>query len=103
MPTSPRRFTLLDAMIAVGVVAVAMAATRWKYAGYAWFWNLDREGWSPGATARSTCDRGGLRGAADATSPRRSPWPRLELTPPRFPPLRRIALQPGAAACGWSC
>ncbi len=97
MPTPPRRFTLLDAMIGVGAVALAMAATRWKYAGYAWFWNLDREGWTPGATARRL-----VTAAAFALPTLFAATLALvlaRLTPPR-PPLRRIALQPGAAACG---
>ncbi len=97
MPTAPRRFTLLDAMIGVSAVALAMAATRWKYVGYAWFWNLDREGWTPGATARRL-----VTAAAFALPTLFAATLALglaRLTPPR-PPLRRIALQPGAAACG---
>jgi hypothetical protein len=95
MPT-PRRFTLLDAMIVVATVALALAATRWKYAGFAWFWGLDREGWTPGAVLRRTVTVAafalpGLFAATLAVVLARLARPR--------PPLRRVALQPGSAAC----
>ena len=95
--TPTRRFTLLDAMIVVGAVALAIAGTRWKYVGYAWFWNLHREGWTPGATLRRLVTAmafalPSLFAATVAVVLARLARPRQ--------PLRRVALQPGSAACG---
>ena len=93
----PRRFTLLDAMIVVAMIALAIAATRWKYAGYAWFWNFHREGWTPGATLRRLATAAAfalptLFAATVAVVLARLARPR--------PPLRRVARPPGSAACG---
>jgi hypothetical protein len=96
MPT-PRRFTLLDVMIVVGAVALATAGTRWQYAGYAWFWNLDREGWTPVATLHRLAVAMAL--ALPALFAATVAVVLARLARPR-PPLRRVALQPGSAACG---
>jgi hypothetical protein len=96
MPT-PRRFTLLDAMTVVGAIAFAIAGTRWQYAGYAWFWNLHREGWTPGATLRRLVTAMGF--ALPALFAATAAVVLARIARPR-PPLRYVALQPGSAACG---
>jgi hypothetical protein len=97
MSTPPRRFTLLDAMIVVAAVALAIAATRWKYAGYAWFWNFHREGWTPGASLRRLATAAAF--ALPTLFAATVAVVLARLAPPR-PPLRRIARQPGSTACG---
>jgi hypothetical protein len=87
-----------DALTLTAATAVGIAGTRhvWKWCGYPWFWGLD-EGWSVAATIRRftvlvVILLPGLAAGTVAVLVAR-------LTPPR-PSRRRIALQPGSAACG---
>jgi hypothetical protein len=94
----PRRFLLVDALILTAATAVGIVGTRhvWNRWGYAWFWNL-QDGWSPVATFQR------LPTLLALLVPMLAAWTLAILVarmiPPR-PPLRRIALQPGATACG---
>src|SRR5262245_20587252 len=94
----PRRLMVADALTLTAAIAVGIAGTRhvWKWCGYPWFWGLD-EGWSVAATIRRLTVLvvillPGLAVGTVAVLVAR-------FTPPR-PSRRRIALQPGSAACG---
>lgn len=95
---SSRDFLIIDALALTAATAVGIAGTLHARAswGYAWFWNL-AEGWSVGATLRRLMTLGAL------LLPGLAAWTATVLAarfiPPR-PSLRRIALQPGSAACG---
>jgi hypothetical protein len=84
-------------MLLVAATAVGIVATRhvWKSWGYPWFWRLDL-GWGvrPVFTRLLTVAALGLPGLAALTAAVLA----VRLRRPR-PPLRRLALQPGAAAC----
>jgi hypothetical protein len=94
----PRRFLVVDALTLTAATAVGIVGTRhvWDSWGYPWFWSLD-QGWSVGATLRR------LTILAAILLPILTTWTEavlmLRLIPPR-PSRRRIALQPGSAACG---
>jgi hypothetical protein len=88
MPATPRRpFTVRDALILIGALAVGLALTRAALAGRP----LDRTHWvhsvAVGLTAASPC-AGAMSLALLA----------LRLVRPR-PGLRRLARQPGLVAC----
>jgi hypothetical protein len=93
----PRRLTLADAMLLVAATAVGIGSTRhvWKSWGYPWFWQLNL-GWGAGPvfarflTVSALCLPGLAAGTAAVLA--------VRLRRPR-PPLRLVALQPGAAAC----
>lgn len=95
---SPRNFLVVDALTLTAATAFGIAGTRhvWSRWGEPWFWNL-ADGWSVSATFRR------LWIAIALLLPGLAAWTAavlaLRLVAPR-PPLRRIALQPGAAACG---
>jgi hypothetical protein len=96
--TEPRHFRVADAMILTAATAAGIAGTRpfWQLCGNASFWSMG-EGWSPGATLRRltllvVILLPGLAALTVAVLLAR-------FIPPR-PSGRRIALQPGSAACG---
>ena len=94
----PRPLMVADILTLTAATAVGIAGTRhaWGPCRFSWFWGLD-EGWSAGATLRRLTVLvvlllPGLAAGTAAVMVAR-------FTPPR-PSRRRIALQPGSAACG---
>jgi hypothetical protein len=101
MPSSPRRFTLMDAMALVAATSLGFAILRWTWPGfwptYGYSWPLD----VPSGTVRAYVE------AAARQALGAGPPVVLCLTLAFFlvrlrgdgPPLRRLARQSGTAAC----
>jgi hypothetical protein len=94
----PRRFLLADALILTAATAVGTVGLRhiWDILWHPSFWKLD-QGWTASATLLR------LSTLAAVLLPMLAAWTVsvlvARLIPPR-PSRRRIALQPGSAACG---
>jgi hypothetical protein len=94
----PRRFVVADAMTLTAATAIGIVGTQplWQWLGDASFWSLD-EGWSVAATLRRLTVLVVILLPALAAGTLAVLAARF--IPPR-PSRRRIALQPGPAACG---
>jgi hypothetical protein len=96
-PSKTRRFHVGDAMILVAATAAGIVGTRhvWDRASYNWFWYLG-QGWTVRAINQQ------ILTVVALSLPSLAAWTAavlvLRLRAPR-PTLRRLVLQPGAAAC----
>jgi hypothetical protein len=101
MPSSPRRFALLDAMVLVAAASLGFATLRWTWPG---FWSTYGYSWPSGAPWSA------VRAYADSAARQAigaGPAVLLCLTLAFFvvrlrgedAPLRRFARRPGTAAC----
>jgi hypothetical protein len=101
MPSNPRRFTILEALVLVAAASLGFATLRWTWAGFWPTYGYDWPNAGPSSTVRAYAD------AAARQAIGSGPAVLLCITLAFFavrlrgegPPLRRLARRPGTAAC----